>query len=100
MEEADSTRASPNSRAEMPQCFDERAPVNEDRAGREENGVVRSRSFIAGVIVDSWVENALPDDGGAWRGLASSPARAPRGIGHRRSRRLGGLRPRFAGGPE
>ena len=60
MEKPDFTRACPIARAETPSGVDWQSLVSEDRARREEKSVALSKSLVAGVIVDSWVESASP----------------------------------------
>ncbi len=77
MEKPDSTRACPIARAETPGGVDWQSLVSEDRARREGKSVALSKSFVAGVIVDSWVEHASPADAGARLVLQVAPRGHP-----------------------
>ncbi len=77
MEKPDSTRACPTAPAEMPSGGDWQSLVSEDRARREEKSLALSKSFVAGVIVDSWVEPASPVDAGARLVLQIAPRGHP-----------------------
>ncbi len=77
MERPDSTRACPTAPVEMASGVDWQSLVSEDRLRREEKSVVLSKSFVAGVIVDSWVEPASPVNAGARLVLQIAPRGHP-----------------------
>jgi hypothetical protein len=60
MQNLNSTKAYLIAKVERLHGVNRQALVGEDREGRGEIIGTESESFVAGVIVDSWVENALP----------------------------------------
>ena len=77
MEKLDFTEAGPIAQAEMPGAVNRQAPSSEDRAGREVKSVVRSNSFLVGVIIDSWVESESPENKDARLVLQVAPRGYP-----------------------
>jgi len=69
MKKPDSTRADQIAQAERPRetpgGINRQALANKDRERRQERTGAESESFVAGVIVDSWIESAPPEDAGA-----------------------------------
>jgi hypothetical protein len=77
MENPDSTKACAIARAEMPRGVNRQARVSGDRESREESNGTESQSFIAGAIVDSWVESAPSTDAGRRLVLQLAPRMQP-----------------------
>jgi hypothetical protein len=77
MENLNSTKAYPIAKGGRLHGVNRQALVGEDREGRGEIITTESESCVAGVIVDSWVENALPADAGARLVLQVAPRGHP-----------------------
>ncbi len=80
MENLDSTKAYPVAKAERLRGVNRQALAGEDREGRGKIIGTESESFVAGVIVDSWVENALPADAGLRLVLQVAPRGRPEAL--------------------
>ncbi len=70
-------RAYPIAKAERLHGVNSQAPPGEDRERPGETSGAVSESCIAGVIVDSWVENALPAGAGLRLVLQVAPREHP-----------------------
>ena len=77
MEKSDSTRSHQIAQAERPRGVNRQALVSKDRERREEIIGAESESFVAGVIVDSWVEAAPSADAGVRPVLRVAPRGYP-----------------------
>jgi hypothetical protein len=77
MDKLDFIRARPNVRTELPRDINGQVLVNEAFEEREENPGGECDSFVAGLIVDSWVESAPPTDAGAHLILQVAPRGHP-----------------------
>jgi hypothetical protein len=80
MEKHDFTTTCPIARAARPRAVNEQAPVSEDRERRAETIGTESESFVAGMIVDSWVESAPAADRGARLVLQVAPRGHPEAL--------------------
>ncbi len=80
MENPNCTRAYPIAEAERLHGVNWQALLGEDREGPGETNGTESGSFVAGVIVDSWVENALPADAGLRLVLQVAPRGHPEAL--------------------
>jgi hypothetical protein len=80
MEEYDFTRDCQIARAERLRGVNNQALVSGDRERREETIGTQSESFVAGMIVDSWVESASPEDRVARLVLQVAPRGHPKAL--------------------
>ncbi len=80
MENLNFTKAYLIAKAERLHGVNRLALVGEDREGRGETIGTESESFVAGVIVDSWVESALPAVAGARLVLQVAPRGHPEAL--------------------
>lgn len=62
MENRDSTKAYPSAQPERLSCVNRQALIGNEGERRAEQRESESETFIAGVIVDSWIESAPPTD--------------------------------------
>jgi hypothetical protein len=77
MENLNFSKAHPFAKTKRLRGVSRQALVGEDPEGRGETSGTESESFVAGVIVDSWIENALPADAGARLVLQVAPRVRP-----------------------
>jgi len=73
MEKLASTTLCTSARAEVLQCVKRQARAGEDREQRGNSTGSASETFVSGVIVDSWVENAVLPEAGPRLVLQVSP---------------------------
>ena len=67
------TKAYPIALAERPRGANGRTVIDDNRENRDENIATESESFVAGAIVDSWVESAPSTDAGVRLVLQLAP---------------------------
>jgi hypothetical protein len=77
MENRNSTKDYPSAQPEWLCCVNRQALIGNEGERRGDQGESESETFIAGVIVDSWIESAPPTDAGARLVLQVAPRGHP-----------------------